>query len=526
MAYPQVIIPPSVKPVSPLELAPADDQTVSFQPRFARGTTQRQTWGDPIWSAQVRFESLSGADRALLKAAVAGARGGASNILMTPGIPLRGSFPATEVYTNSDFRNGTTGWSVPSDNTLSVSDGVARAIHNGTKSTGYIEIYQSVTLTQYAPYCARVFYDTSNWPITTNVIGQYMDGNNYAANVSGMNTYANVNVSSGSQSVFPLVAQDSTGVVAGQRIDMPYVSLARCILADAGPNALIQSTALEDTGAWGRSQISNITSGGTAPDGTATARSIIENGSAGSHYIAQSVAVAAAAADFTFSVYLKVGTRGFGYIQLVEATGGTAAYSYLNLSSGSWDSEATGANWSNLRKHINDYGNGWYRFSITARKTNGATTISVLVGIASAANTGSYTGDGASYIQAWGASLAQSGVPARYVATTATATAGTSQTGSSIYVKGLPVSTSGLLLAGDFVEINGELMQVTASLDSDAAGLGVLQIHRRPTTAIADNIPIIVNNPFGTFRLASDPRITERFGVYTDVDLQLIEATA
>jgi len=69
-------------------------------------------------------------------------------------------------------------------------------------------------------------------------------------------------------------------------------------------------------------------------------------------------------------------------------------------------------------------------------------------------------------------------------------------------------------------------MQVTASLDSDAAGRGVLQIHRRPTTAIADNTPIIVNNPFGRFRLASDPRIVERFGVYTDVDLQLIEATA
>ena len=30
---------------------------------------------------------------ALVKAAIMGARGGASNILMTPGIPLRGSFP-------------------------------------------------------------------------------------------------------------------------------------------------------------------------------------------------------------------------------------------------------------------------------------------------------------------------------------------------------------------------------------------------------------------------------------------------
>jgi len=142
------------------------------------------------------------------------------------------------------------------------------------------------------------------------------------------------------------------------------------------------------------------------------------------------------------------------------------------------------------------------------------------------AGTTSYLGNGTSSIYAWRCGCARSSFPVRPAQTTTVGTAGTSQTGTGMYVKGLPVSTSGLLLAGDFVEINGDLMQVTASLDSDAAGRGVLQIHRRPTTAIADNTPIIVNNPFGRFRLASDPRIVERFGVYTDVDLQLIEATA
>lgn len=129
-------------------------------------------------------------------------------------------------------------------------------------------------------------------------------------------------------------------------------------------------------------------------------------------------------------------------------------------------------------------------------------------------------------IDAWRVAVYRSSVPSRGAQTTSAATSGTSQTGSSIYVKGLTASTSGLLLAGDFFEVNGELMQCVASLDSDNAGLGLLQMHRAPQTPIADNDPIIVLNPFGRFRLASDPRIVERFGVYTDVDLQLIEATA
>lgn len=525
MAYPQVIIPPSVKPVSPLELAPADDQTVPFQPRFARGTTQRQTWGDPVWSAQVRFESLSGADRALVKAAIMGARGGAANILMTPGIPLRGSFPATELLTNNDFSNGTTGWSPTSGNTLSANDRVLRA----TKIQGGLgtDAYQTATVTQYAPYAVRIFYGVPS--SSGSVLTVYSNDAVYSSTsalptgAGGLGTLAKVPLTT----ALTCNGYDSYGGgMAGDYWEMRYASISRCIPADGGANLLIYSDQI-DNAAYTKTGCSVTANAATAPDGTSTADAIVEDSSTGVHRVYIDKTVSSSALEYCLSVAVKAGTRSYVALQLDESTGSTSVVQYFSLSTGAVGTSSVGANWSNLRAFSVDAGNGWYILTIVARKTSAATTVTTQIRAASADGTSSYTGTAsASAIFPWRATLAQSSVPVRLMQSTSTAVTASSQTSSTIYVKGLPASTSGLLLAGDFVEINGELMQVTASLDSNASGLGVLQIHRRPTTAIADNTPIIVNNPFGTFRLASDPRITERFGVYTDVDLQLIEATA
>lgn len=527
MAYPQVIIPPSVKPVSPLELAPADDRTTPFTPAFARGTTQRQTWGDPIWSAQVRFEGMSGADRALLKAAIMGARGGAANILMTPGIPLRGSFPATEMLTNNDFSNGTTGWTADGNSasaTGAVADRVLRVKASGYNA--YIEHYRtsSPSATQYAPYVGRAFFSYSNIEgagTTCGIFLSSLSSSNYTAGL-GMKSHSGVCASTTENAIAVML---NAGIKAGDFYDSPYTSLSRCILADAGPNAMTYSDQI-DNAAWTKTAATVTANATPAPDGTTTGDEITPNTSSTQHHVSQAATVSSSAADYCFYGCFKSNGYTFIRLEMEESTTPSLAYQMFNLGTGAVaTSTGTGAGWSNLRSFITSLGNSWYACAIVARKTTASTSITARAFVYNSDSTSNYAGDGSSGARAWRLGMAQSSVPSRGAQTTSTALAsGTSQTGTTLYVKGLPVSTSGLLLSGDFVEINGELMQVTASLDSDAAGLGVLQIHRRPTTAIADNTPIIVNNPFGTFRLAGDPRITERFGVYTDVDLQLIEA--
>lgn len=196
----------------------------------------------------------------------------------------------------------------------------------------------------------------------------------------------------------------------------------------------------------------------------------------------------------------------------------------LDVSAGTLSGLGVTGSATNARAFVKSMGSGYYAVWIVARMPTG-TAVATQINLVNGGST-SYTGTtGAIAVWRWGACV--SSVPVRLTQTVSAAVAsGTSQTGSTIYVKGLPVSTSGLLLAGDYFEINGELKQCTASLDSDAAGLGVLRFAPGLAVAAADNDPIIVNNPFGRFRLAADPQITERFGVYTDVDLQLIEATA
>ena len=104
---------------------------------------------------------------------------------------------------------------------------------------------------------------------------------------------------------------------------------------------------------------------------------------------------------------------------------------------------------------------------------------------------------------------------------------GAGQTGNSINVKGLPTSTNGILLVGDWVECSGQLNMVTAPLNSDSAGLGFLQLQRPFTTAPADNAPVIINRPMGRFLLADEEvSWSSRPGVLSDFSISFVEDIA
>ena len=522
MAYPEVIIPPSVKPTSPYEPQLADDQTIAFSPRFGRGATQRQVWADPLWGWSLRYRALAGADRALVRSAILNARGKAANLRMTPGQPLRGSFPAYELLTNNDFSKGTTGWTGIRC-TLTASDGVLRATNTKSAGATTFELYQSIPLTQYLPYVGRGFISSVSRLGMAG--GVYLDASNYALNPQGLLSKAFVPNATGGVAFYPGVF-DTSGVasIAGDYGDISYASVSRCALVDNGPNAFLQSSKA-DQSPWAYSNASGDDNGTASPDGTTTSQYVLENTANAPHYMYQDVVVSSAAGDYSASVYVVANLRTWGYIQLIELTGSTSVFAFVNFSTGAVGTTSTGANWSNLRIAVVSCGNGWFRITLTARKTNAATSVRFVLGGATADNVGTYVGSAASVAFLWWrASLAQSSIPVRSVETTTTATTGTAQSGGTIYVKGLPASTSWLLLAGDFFEINGELKQCTASLDSDAAGLGALQFRPGLWSSPADNDPVIILNPMGRFSLASNPRITDHYGLYTDVELELVEA--
>jgi hypothetical protein len=535
---PEVLIPPSIKPVSPVERSLLDDLTTTFIPKFGRGNTQRQTWGDPLQSFRLKFQGLNAYDRARMNGVISAARGKYATIRFTPGIAARGSFPAPELLTNNDFSNGTTGWVGYFNETLTANDRILKVVrtqNDAAHGTGFGNSSALSTMTQYAPYIAR-FYGFA---------GQQNDA---AANISmvlragitaGAVDFGTVTLATGAGALasmafvpysvasdyltFMILGNVSAGLV-GDTGYIGYTSLSRCALVDGGGSAILYSDQL-DNGAWAATGATVSANVGIAPDGTSTADALVETTANSGHYIAQSIAVnAGTTSDLMVSVAVKSNAvRGFCAIQMLENSGGTSVVAYVNLSTGAIGTTSAGAGWASLRVFTAPMGNGWYQITLVARKTSVATTVQLILNNASADGTASYTGSTSASVLYWRSTLHYSQVPQRLIQTVASSSNPVSQSGNALYVKGLPASTTGLLLAGDWFEINGEIKQCTAQLDSDASGLGYLQFAPGIVTPAQDNDAIIINNPMGRFMLGGDPKVTESFGLYTDYEFDLVE---
>jgi hypothetical protein len=102
---------------------------------------------------------------------------------------------------------------------------------------------------------------------------------------------------------------------------------------------------------------------------------------------------------------------------------------------------------------------------------------------------------------------------------------GASQTGNRLLIDALPISTDGLLLEGDQVQIGEELLHVIAPLNSNSSGQGYLALHRPLRTAPADNAPVIIHEPMGLFILAEAENGWENSpGRITSASVSLVEA--
>jgi hypothetical protein len=81
---------------------------------------------------------------------------------------------------------------------------------------------------------------------------------------------------------------------------------------------------------------------------------------------------------------------------------------------------------------------------------------------------------------------------------------GGSQTGQTLNTKGWPISTTGLLLAGDFLSIGYRLYKALGDVSSDASGYATIDIWPRLRDIPADNQVISISDCKGLFRLADN----------------------
>lgn len=491
------------------------------------GYTRTLERGGSHFAATLRYENLNTSEAARMRAFLSTCRGQAQRFYLRDfGYTKRGSFAAPELLTNNYFASGTTGWA-GYNGTLTAADGILRSAYDGSAGLEWGVRKDSITVTQYAPYALRAQFAGSKIGSTAvykTEIGDGAVGSLVALSALGLGTVARVALGT-TFSVFGY--QDGTvGEIVGNYVDLSYMSLARCALVDNGPNDLTFSDQINNA-AWTKAGATATTNTYTAPDGTVTGDGLVEDTSTGNHQTFQNTANLGAATDCVAFAMLRQTTPARDATIFVGSSAAAGyAFADFNLSTGATSGVGTSGTATNARAFSAPMGGGWYACWVIARLPSGVPN-GIMIRLLSGGS-GSYTGT-TGEIGVWRAGCAASSVPTRGMQTTTTAdTDGTSQTGSALYLKGLPASTNGLLLADDLAEIitpsGSQFVRSIAPLNTDAAGLGYWQFEPPLRESPADNAGVIICNPL--MRAMLDDRTvrwTQRHAGFVDLEFTAVE---
>lgn len=507
-----------------------DANTAGFSSPTVGSTRTVERLGDRL---RINFDFTAHRDdpttarqRGRMQAFLSQLRGQAGRVWMPPpgyAAGARGSFPDNELLPNPTFAIGTAGITTFSSTAIAVSGRVLRA--TSTAATGQRPaFYQQGTGTLNAPHVARGFVGAASG-ITPSF--QLNDGTTSIQTTAAAGLYiCQLTPAGGTTLIAEFYNSSVIGSMSGSFIDVGLMSLSQCALVDNAPNLEIQSETIS-AAAWTKSNATVVANTATAPDGTVTGDGLQETAVTGIHEVksVSNFSIPSSVADYCLTSILKAGTRGWVELLLLEDLGGGSLGAYFDLTTGNVGSVFSVTNWTNPRVFTTSLGNGWWRCSVVGQKTNAAVSLTVRIISATGNGGNNYLGvTGSDAIEIWRTCVAQSSVPMQSSQTVNTSFPGNSQTGTSIALKGLPASSSGLLLPGDWVQCNGQLNQVVGSLDSDSAGLGVVQLARPFRNAPADGAPFIVNNPMGKFMVSSNSTAwNEQPGSISDATIEFVE---
>jgi len=186
------------------------------------------------------------------------------------------------------------------------------------------------------------------------------------------------------------------------------------LMEAARTNLWLQSQTF-DNASWTKVRASVSADTVAAPDGTTTADTLIEDGTAATtHLLRQDYASATSGTTYTISTFAKAKERSQILIVFGADTAAFASEGVLFTLSGSGSASVSGG--SPVAYGIQEFPNGWYRCWVSA--TCASTTNAVLRIYMAAGSSSTYSGDGASGVYLWGAQLEAGRFPSSYIPTT------------------------------------------------------------------------------------------------------------
>jgi hypothetical protein len=171
-------------------------------------------------------------------------------------------------------------------------------------------------------------------------------------------------------------------------------------------NLLTQSEGF-NTASWSPTSASITANSTTAPNGTLTADTLVEDTSNGVHLVAQTLG--SVTGIYTLSFYAKPKGRNWIFVSMVSAANYGAYFDIENGVTGTVQSSITSAT-------ITSVGDGWYRCTMTSNPSGGALRCQIYTATANLTN--SYTGNGTSGVYLWGAQVVEGSSAQTYFPTT------------------------------------------------------------------------------------------------------------
>jgi hypothetical protein len=220
--------------------------------------------------------------------------------------------------------------------------------------------------------------------------------------------------------VYQPVAAPASTAYYGPRFNYDPVTLAPkgLLIEEQRTNLILQSETF-DNASWTKVNAAVTANATASPDGTVDADKVITGAGVSDGQLRQSVTKAAAATQYTYSIYAKAGEWNSAGVYMVGPTGGFAnrANVIVNLLTGVVTTAAAAAGtFTGASATVTPVGNGWYRIALTAT-TGTETTVEAR---AYPSNNGTFpNGNGTDGIFLYGAQLEAGALATSYIPTVA-----------------------------------------------------------------------------------------------------------